>query len=186
MLFEKWDVDHIGIAVNDLDVAMSEYSAALEVEWKTVFEFTAEQAALFGSDTGVSIEGLRACGSLPRADMKPGSRPPVMLELVHAPPSSPAFKYWGCPDGRNYVHHVAYLVDDVDAESARILGLGFKRDWYTEDEHGRVFEAYHQSAVTGMRIQLVPAPKNAPNRLTVIDVALAAKAARGDASPTGR
>lgn len=177
MLFEKWDVDHIGIAVTDLEAAMSEYADALEVEWRSIFEFTAEQAALFGSDTGVSIEGLRAVGSRPRAEAEPGDRPPVMLELVEAPPSSPAARFWGCPDGRNHVHHVAYLVDDVDAESARIHRLGFTRDWYTEDEHGRVFEAYHQCP-TGTVVQLVPAPKNAPGRKTVIDVALAAKAAR--------
>jgi catechol 2,3-dioxygenase-like lactoylglutathione lyase family enzyme len=149
MIADNWDVAHIALVVSDLERAMDEYSHGLGVEWAPSFDMPADLVS--GSDVhegGVSFVGLRAV--LPRTRVGPAP-----IELIHTEPGSPASLVWGCPDGRDYVHHIAYYVEDVAAESERLRAMGWEREWYV-DREGPLRMAYHRSR-HGMRIELVDA-----------------------------
>jgi catechol 2,3-dioxygenase-like lactoylglutathione lyase family enzyme len=149
MVSDRWEVAHIAIVVSDLDRAMKEYSQGLGVEWAPSFDMPPGLTG--GSDVhegGVSFDGLSAVLPLVSAG-------PAPIELVYTEPSSPASILWGCPDGRDYVHHIAYYVEDIAAESKRLSDAGWAREWYV-DLHGPLRMAYHRSQL-GVRIELVDA-----------------------------
>ncbi len=149
MVTDSWDIAHIAVVVSDLERAMEEYSQGLGIEWAPSFDMPSD--LLSGSDVhegGVSFEGLSAV--LPRTRVGPAP-----VELIHTVPGSPASLVWGCPDGRDYVHHIAYYVEDIGAESAHLADQGWEREWYV-DLDGPLRMAYHRSA-HGMRIELVDA-----------------------------
>jgi catechol 2,3-dioxygenase-like lactoylglutathione lyase family enzyme len=137
MLTDRWDFWHVSMAVDDLDAAMARYSQAFGIEWGRVLEFTSGGLVLSPEVTmempvispvhgdGASMEGLRqVCGvnvGMPGLEGLPVGG----IELSCAEKFSPAYTIWGAPDGREYMHHVAYWVDDVQDESRRLLERGF-------------------------------------------------------------
>jgi catechol 2,3-dioxygenase-like lactoylglutathione lyase family enzyme len=152
MLVDRWDISHICIAVDDLDTAMTAYSRAFGMEWATVMDFTGT-GFVGASDVhegGVSHEGLRAVLSRNGGPVTAGV-PFASLELAEAAPGSPAFSMWGCADGRHYVHHMAYWVDDFDAESQHLADSGFVREMHIDLGDG-IQVAYHGRR--GFRIEL--------------------------------
>ena len=152
MIFEKWHIAHIAVAVHDLDEAMRDYSRAFGIVWGRVFGVPPGLVAKSDVyESGISHEGLRAVLS----QAGPTTVSVAPLELICAEPGSQAFRLWGCPDGHHYVHHICYFVDDVDADSRHLSGLGFEREWYLERD-GRVHAVYHRSQ-NSMRIELYPA-----------------------------
>lgn len=147
MVTDAWDVAHIAVVVTDMERAMEDYARGLGVEWAPVFDMPPGTVA--GSDVhadGVSFEGLTAV--LPRTQIGP-----AQMELIHAVPGSPASLVWGCPNGRDYVHHVAFYVQDVAAENERLLALGWEREWYV-DVDGPLRMAYYRRP-DSTRIELV-------------------------------
>ena len=152
MLVDRWDISHVCIAVDDLDAAMSEYSQALGMAWATVMDFTG--TGFIGAsdvhEAGVSHEGLRAVLSRNGGIVTAGV-PFAALELAEATPGSPAFSMWGCTDGEHHVHHLAYWVDDFDAESKHLADCGFVREMHIDLGDG-VQVAYHLRS--GFRIEL--------------------------------
>jgi catechol 2,3-dioxygenase-like lactoylglutathione lyase family enzyme len=143
MLIDRWDVAHVCMAVDDLDAAMARYTAAFGIEWGPVLVFSGEGLVLSASRTiemrvvappygdGVSMQGLREVCSINGGTTGPEGLPFTALELAHAEDSSPAYTIWGCPAGREYVHHIAYWVDSVEDESRHLLEQGFELEFTT-------------------------------------------------------
>jgi catechol 2,3-dioxygenase-like lactoylglutathione lyase family enzyme len=159
MLTDDWDISHICIAVDDLEAAMTMYSQAFGAsKWGPLMEFSDDMdvaSPLLGEQ--VSMVGLREiwslCGSSVVTEQPPVAPPFAPLELAQAERFSPAFSIWGCRDGRHYVHHIAYWVDDLEAESEHLLENGFARELtIAPGDRARGF-AYHLSP-TGMRVEI--------------------------------
>jgi catechol 2,3-dioxygenase-like lactoylglutathione lyase family enzyme len=98
-------LDHVGIVVPDLERAMEALTAQLGVEWMGVFEPT---MPMHDAEHGTRAVTLRI-GLTPE---------PPRLELIEAIPGSP----WQLDDDRMLLHHLAYFVDDLGNESARVAG----------------------------------------------------------------
>jgi catechol 2,3-dioxygenase-like lactoylglutathione lyase family enzyme len=146
-------VSHIGIVVEDLERAMDMYSKVLGVEWGPVVEFTSRCLAPSDLETdGLDLEGLREVASSSGTNLENGAPPPAAIQLIHAREHSPAVRIWGCPDGRHYVHHISYWVDDISAETARLTGLGFVRELYLPNEASMQIACLVSDA--GIRIEL--------------------------------
>jgi len=90
-----------------------------------------------------------------RATVQTGSVGTAPLELVWAVPGSPAFAMYGCRAGEHFLHHIAYRVENFEAESRHLTAAGFAREVLCT-ENGRFVFAYHKSR-TGIRIELYPA-----------------------------
>ncbi|HEU4702841.1 MAG TPA: VOC family protein [Conexibacter sp.] len=147
MIADSWDIAHIAVVVSDLERAMEEYSQGLGIEWAPSFDMPSDLRS--GSDVhegGVSFEGLSAVLPLTQVG-------PARMELIHTVPGSPASLVWGCPDGHDYVHHIAYYVEDIDAESAHLVAQGWEREWFVDPE-GPLRMAYHRLA-NRLRVELV-------------------------------
>jgi catechol 2,3-dioxygenase-like lactoylglutathione lyase family enzyme len=128
MISENWDVSHICIAVTDLEAAREDYGRAFGMDWGPIMDFPPEFIA--GSDVlknGVPHEGLRVQFSRNGGPVK-GGVPSTTIELACAAKGSPAYAMWGCSDGVNYFHHVAFWVDDIEAESTHMIQSGFPRE----------------------------------------------------------
>jgi catechol 2,3-dioxygenase-like lactoylglutathione lyase family enzyme len=154
VLTDRWDVGHICISVGDLDAAMVEYSQAFGIAWSPLMAI--EPHTVAGSDLydeGVKCDGLRTVLSTNTPRRGHGGSPSALLELAHADRACPAFALWGCPDGRHYVHHIAYYVDDIEAESKHLSDHGFARELYLPREDPANGVAYHVSE-GGVRIEL--------------------------------
>jgi hypothetical protein len=158
MVTDKWEIFHIAIVVDDLDAAMSAYSRGLGIEWGPVGAPGPDAlASMHVEPKTFSIDGLRATvGVVGDGPGQVGSAP---LELVDAKPGTPASTFYGCPDGRHYLHHIAYLVDDIEAESAKLSSEGFERE-VSFRQDGRLVMAYHRTP-SSFRIQLYPAQQEA-------------------------
>lgn len=156
LIGDKWDIAHIAVVVPDLAAAMMEYSSGFGIEWGPVQKL--ERHSPFLSDTfsdGLSVEGLQYVLSRRGGSSDDGSDSYGRLELIYAQPGSPAFPLFGCPDGRHFVHHICFWVDDVDVESRHLSSLRFEREMYAEVD-GRIVVPYHRSAES-IRIQLYDA-----------------------------
>src|SRR5579864_1957629 len=122
MLTDRWDLAHICIAVDDLDAGMARYTEAFGLEWGPILNFSSEGLVLSPTHTmpmatiapglggPMSMEGLREVWSVNGATVNDVGLPVAPLELAHARNFSPAHTIWGCTDGREYVHHIAYWV----------------------------------------------------------------------------
>lgn len=158
MLTDHWDISHICVAVPDLDAAKRMYEGAFGVTgWGPLIDFVDDMemdvaSPLLGA--GVSMKGLREIWALDGAEAVTGGPPFAPLELACAERFSPAHAIWGCPDGRQYVHHICYWVDDLEAESAHLIEHGFALELTTgSGERARGF-AYHRSP-SGMRVEIM-------------------------------
>src|SRR5262249_27980892 len=98
VLTNRWDISHICVAVDDLEAAMSEYSAALGLEWSPIIEITPEFAAGM-AEGGSTVEGLREVMS--RNGATPDAWPTGAIQLASADPSVPAYASFACPDGKH-------------------------------------------------------------------------------------
>ncbi len=137
MLIDRWEVAHICIAVDDLDAAMTRYTQTFGLEWGPVMTFSSEGLVLSPTNTmpmaavaprvggHASLDGLREVWSVNGATVNAVGLPVPAIELAHARGFSPAYTIWGCPPGQEYVHHLAYWVDDVEAESRHLVERGF-------------------------------------------------------------
>jgi catechol 2,3-dioxygenase-like lactoylglutathione lyase family enzyme len=157
MLTDHWDISHICIAVPDLEAAMTEYSAAFGVRWSPLLDYSGAVTLDVASPLhghGATMLGLREVLSRDGAAAIAGGPPFAGLELAHAEPFSPAWTIWGCPDKRQYVHHICYWVDDIEAESAHLVEHGLARELtVAPGDRARGF-AYHVSP-GGFRIELM-------------------------------
>lgn len=128
MLTDSWDIAHIAVAVPDLQEAIEHYETVYGVKtWGPMIEFSGDThdavSPLYGP--GASMAGGRQVWSLDGAAAVAAAAPYAPLELCQADRYTPAFSIYGCPDDRWYVHHLAFWVDDLEAESANLIQHGY-------------------------------------------------------------
>jgi catechol 2,3-dioxygenase-like lactoylglutathione lyase family enzyme len=99
-------LDHVGIVVPNLDRAMEALSAHLGIEWMGVFDPTLPMRDAERGTRDVSLH------------IALGPAQPPRLELIEAIPGSP----WQLDDDRMLLHHLAYYVDDLRADSRSVAG----------------------------------------------------------------
>jgi catechol 2,3-dioxygenase-like lactoylglutathione lyase family enzyme len=150
MITDEWDIAHIAIAVSDLERSMAEYSVSLGVEWGPVEEMpdAINKSEVFGA--GIGTRGVRSVQSRNTGE--------TALQLYHAPESSPGYVLYGCPDGRDYVHHTAYWIDEnkFEAEFQHLRDHGFKCEMEVGEEWGfPVRVAGYFKSPTGIRIEIL-------------------------------
>jgi catechol 2,3-dioxygenase-like lactoylglutathione lyase family enzyme len=157
VLTDHWDISHICVAVPDLEAAQSMYEKAFGVTgWGPMLEFSDDNMEVSSQILGpnVSMVGLREVWALNGSDAVAGGPPFAPLELAHAELFSPAYSMYGCPDGRQYVHHICYWVDDIEAESTHLMEHDFGLEMtMAPGDVARGF-GYHLSP-TGMRVELM-------------------------------
>ncbi len=165
MLSDRWDVSHVCIAVDNLDRAMVRYSEALGVKWATPHSWSHDGLRLPSGDImkmesvtplygdGVSTDGLSGAYGI-NGMIGADGWPVAVIELAHAKNFSPAFTIWGCPAGREYMHHIGYWVDDIEAESRHLIDHGFAVEFTTPPGDVARGFGYHLSP-GGVRIELL-------------------------------
>lgn len=152
MLADSWEIFKICFAVPNLEVAMAEYERALGIVWGPIrIPHGVAPSDVF--EGGISHEGSVAVLSTNTPESAFPGLPAAALELAYAEAGSPAFALWGCPDGKTYLHHIAYWVDDIAAESRHLLECGWRRELYLPAE-GEPRVIYHQSRL-GLRVSLL-------------------------------
>src|SRR5262245_28293135 len=97
-------LDHVGIVVPVLEPALEDLTNQLGFEFTIVFD---DDLAIHVPEIGNGLVHLRIAYSAERP----------ALEIIEAVPETP----WS-PD-QHGLHHVAYFVDDLDRESARLGSL---------------------------------------------------------------
>jgi hypothetical protein len=97
---------HVGIIVPDLVEGQRRFSALLGVLWGPTMDVVAPFITASGEVVDVNLTFAH-------------STEPTYLELIQEVPGTP----WVCNPHSN-LHHIGYWSDDVDAESARLSGIG--------------------------------------------------------------
>lgn len=130
-------IDHVGVVVADLPAAQRTYEAlGFAVRYAERVE-----------DQGVDIVGMRAGDS--------------SIELLKPlEDSSPLVRYLG--DRPSRLHHIAYRVDDIDAELARLRGDGLRLidERPRRGAHGNRIAFIHPSSTGGVLIEVCQPPSN--------------------------
>ncbi len=109
-MINSQDQFHIGIRVPDIGAAMEELGAGLKVTWAEVRD-VAEQA-LWTPEAGLQHHHLRFTYS---------AEGPQHLELLQGPTGS----FWDGDDAPG-AHHIGVWVDDVAAETSRLVDAGWE------------------------------------------------------------
>jgi hypothetical protein len=134
-------LSHTGMVVSDLAVAMADFSEAFGLHWAEP-TVAASDIVIPG---GTAFRKSRITYSLE------GPHHVELIEMVDA-------TAWAAATGGPAVHHLGYRVDDLPAQSARLEGIGFRREFTGigdgEDVHGF---AYHYNHHGGLWIELVSA-----------------------------
>lgn len=129
---------HIGVVVQDLDRAMDELATAMGYTWTTVR--TMDTSVLLASGGPKPI-------NLRLAFTRQG---PPWMEFIEGPSDS----VWSSAGG-NALHHVAFYVDDLEAEKQRMESLGMTFEVGGMGPDGRLSGfAYHLNPHGG-RVELV-------------------------------
>jgi catechol 2,3-dioxygenase-like lactoylglutathione lyase family enzyme len=157
VLTDHWDISHICVAVPDLDAAMALYERAFGVgSWGPVMDLREDDMDVVSPLLGAaaSMRGLREVWARDGSDIVAGGPPFAALELAEAAAFSPAYSIWGCPGGRQYVHHICFWVDDIEAESAHLIEHGFALE-LTMAPGTRVRGFGYHLSPSGMRVELM-------------------------------
>ena len=96
-------LDHVGIVVPDLEAAMADLAAQLRFDFAIVFDDDLEVREPPDADRAIHLR-------IAYSPQRPA------LELIQAVPGTP----WA--PARVGLHHLAYFVDDLPAESGRLAG----------------------------------------------------------------
>jgi lactoylglutathione lyase len=99
---------HVGVRVPHLETAMEELGAGLGLTWA---EVTVREQSVWSPQSGAGTVPLRFTYSC---------EGPQHVELLEGAPGS----VWDAADAPG-VHHTGIWVDDVAAETERLLGLGW-------------------------------------------------------------
>ena len=111
---------HLGVRVVDLDAAMEELGAALDVRWAS--PRTHDAQPIWTPERGFQKVPLRFCYSV---------EGPLHIELLESSGGS----FWDGSDAPGN-HHVGVWVDDVDAETDRLISLGWSLEACRNDPNG--------------------------------------------------
>jgi catechol 2,3-dioxygenase-like lactoylglutathione lyase family enzyme len=158
MLTDRWDISHIGIAVPDLQQGMKNYESSFGVKnWGPLLDYSDSVDMEIGSQLHgdrVSTSGLSEIWSRHGSDIVSEAPPFAPFELACSKPFSPSYTIWGCPDGREYVHHLAYWVDDIGAEGDHLMDNGWALE-LTAAPGDRAKGFAYLLSPTGMRVELM-------------------------------
>jgi catechol 2,3-dioxygenase-like lactoylglutathione lyase family enzyme len=108
-MIDYQELFHVGVRVPDLDVAMEELGDSLGLIWSETRENPAQ--SLWTPSTGLQHIQLRYTYS---------AQGPQHVELLEGAAGS----FWDGND-RGGAHHLGVWVDDVDAESDRLIAAGW-------------------------------------------------------------
>lgn len=125
-------IEHIGIAVEDINIALKVY--------ETLFQTECYKQEV------VESEGVKT------AFLKVGSSKIELLEATN--PNSPIAKF--LEKGKAGFHHIAFEVDDIDAELKRLAKEGFQLI-HTSPKDGadnKRIAFLHPKSTNGMLIEL--------------------------------
>ena len=133
MTIDLTDIDHVGIAVEDLDAAVAEYRRLLGVEpiHREHIEDQGVEEVLFAVGSSyIQLLGAR------------GPDTPVGRALATRGPG---------------VHHVAYRVDDIEAALAHLRAEGARLvdDAPRRGSRGTLIAFVHPKAIGGVLVELV-------------------------------
>jgi len=157
-------IDQIGILTDDLDRAVKDWIERLGVGPWLVFRNVALDGVYRGAPTQVKM------------DVALGYRGDTQIEFIQIT-NGAASPYRG-PDGAPLMglHHIAWLVDDLDAASHDMEAAGLVRVFFAQRPAIRV--AYFEDAAqNGMLYEIIEGPGQ---REMIRDGIAAAKAWRGD------
>jgi hypothetical protein len=132
-------VFHTGLIVHDLEQAMRDYGRA--------FGYTFAEPA----ETSSMLQTPR--GLLPRRSIATFTlEGPHRLELIQqVDPTA-----WAAAEGGPRLHHLGYWVDDLAAESARLIALGFRQQIHGLGDDGGIGRmSYHVDPNGGLYLELV-------------------------------
>lgn len=137
MAFDLADPFHISQVVHDLESAMDQVGAALDLEWHTVQE--RPMPILWDGEPHESVL---------RFTYSKGGAP--HYELQQGEPGS----LWGA----DYVgmHHVGVWTDDFFGDVAALEAAGFRIEATMQSEDGRPSYFTYQISPHGLRIELLP------------------------------
>jgi methylmalonyl-CoA/ethylmalonyl-CoA epimerase len=123
-------LNHVGIAVADIDAAVDLY-------------------------TGKLGAGLIRRGHLEGLDFALVDSGGVELELLHSTDAGQGIGKFLAERGPG-LHHLAYTVDDIHAEVARLVGEGFEQSGEIRvGVHGTPIVFFHPKTVGGVLTELV-------------------------------
>ena len=140
-MIDMGEAFHVGVRVSDLDAAMQQLGPALGVRWAEPRD--RDDQPVWTPGGGLERVPLRFCYSVD---------PPMHIELLESSGGS----VWDAGDAPG-THHIGVWVDDVDAESERLVSLGWsleacRSDPDADGTHG-IF-AYLQPP-TGLLVEVV-------------------------------
>lgn len=120
---------HVGMVVEDLEVAMAELSLALDIKWRTPHE------SRYGDWTIKVVYSLDG---------------PPFLELIQGEAGGP----WDTGQGSR-LDHIGYYSEDVVAESERLAAAGLPVDFDPATVGRGGGFCYHRTVAAGARIEIV-------------------------------
>jgi hypothetical protein len=129
------DQFHVGIVVDDLDAALSQFSDLFGYGWCDEIAVTT-RVTLPGGEVDLDMRFAYSMNE-PR------------LEIIQQIPGT----LW-VPVGDSGIHHVGYWSDDVTRDSAELERRGLAREAAGAHPDGTMVWSYHRSA-SGPRIELV-------------------------------
>ena len=140
-MIDMGEAFHVGVRVADLDAAMQQLGPALGVRWAEPRD--RDDQPVWTPGGGLERVPLRFCYSV---------EGPMHIELLESSGGS----VWDAGDAPG-THHIGVWVDDVDAESERLISLGWsleacRSDPGADGTHG-IF-AYLQPP-TGLLVEVV-------------------------------
>jgi Glyoxalase/Bleomycin resistance protein/Dioxygenase superfamily len=140
---QRSELFHVCIVVPQIDTAREHLMQLLGVEWGPVrrFPFPYRRADL----TEAVVDDFTLCYSLGAPH----------LELVEGRPGSP----WECNDTSN-LHHIGYLVDDMQASSAHLAATACPMGAHGLDGSGVLGWSYHHDEL-GFRVEIIDAAGSA-------------------------
>jgi catechol 2,3-dioxygenase-like lactoylglutathione lyase family enzyme len=139
MIGEQWEMCHVAIAVDDLDLAIARYARTLGVTFTERLSFAG--MPLIRPDGGPLHTDVRVAWTV-------GNEPP--LELMQGPPGS----IWDVAPDEHRIHHIAFWVEDLERESGLLEESGMALQLTLEPGRPPKGMAYHV-APSGMRVELM-------------------------------
>src|SRR4051812_45661960 len=139
---------HPGLIVDDLDAAMAAYSDILAVEWASPKR---NQTPVRGPQGIVERETWLTYS------LGEGHHIELIWEVAGG--------VWSPASPQPRLHHMGFWVDDLQAESARLVAKGYALHLTGPAEEGALHFAYHDAKQGALFIEL----NMASNRPTVLD-----------------
>lgn len=128
------DQFHLGIVVDDLPATLDELTRTLGYRWGT--EVVADSPIRIGQDERTLHSRFVYSVSEPR------------LEIIQSVPGSDIWAASG------QVHHLGYWSDDIEADTAALVGQGYRREVVGLNPGGGLLWSYLRNP-QGLRVELI-------------------------------